>query len=87
MTNYATEFCSLERSKGFEEACVWMQKKIKPEVGAYNNGNWSKDELKALVSMLNNNYKISEISSTLNKTPTQIYAKRRRLNEKGALER
>ncbi len=31
MTNYATEFCIVEREQGFEEACTWMQKQLKPE--------------------------------------------------------
>lgn len=63
-----------------------MQKKIKPETGTYSNGNWSKNETEVLMSMLNNGYKTSEISSTLNKTKRQIYNKRKYLNKTGVLE-
>lgn len=89
MTNYATGFCILERSRGFEEACTWMQKQLKPETagGEENNCFWSEIKTKALITMLNNGYEINEISATLGKTRQQIYAKRRLLARDGILDK
>lgn len=43
MTNYATEFCIVERQRGFDEACTWMQKKLKPETAGREESDrfWS----------------------------------------------
>ncbi|WP_273709111.1 hypothetical protein [Leuconostoc mesenteroides] len=89
MTNYATEFCSLERSKGFEEACVWMQKKLKPETAGREESDrfWSEIKTKALITMLSDGYGIDEISATLGKTIQQIYAKRRLLANNGVVSK
>jgi predicted transcriptional regulator len=89
MTNYATEFCSLERSKGFEEACVWMQKKLKPETAGREESDrfWSEIKTKALITMLSDGYGIDEISATLGKTIQQIYAKRRLLASNGVVSK
>lgn len=89
MTNYATGFCIVERTKGFAEACSWMQKKIQPEIVGPGNcsGVWSKRETEVVTSMLKNGYGIHEISATLGKTKTQIYAKKRKLTEDGVLEK
>lgn len=88
MTNYATGFCIVERSRGFEEACTWMQKKLKPEIaGVESDCFWSEVKTKALVTMLNDGYGIDEISATLGKTKTQIYAKRRLLAKDGILDK
>ncbi|UUE18568.1 hypothetical protein LQZ13_03835 [Leuconostoc mesenteroides] len=88
MTNYATGFCIVERTKGFDEACSWMQKKLKPEIaGVESDCFWSEIKTKALVTMLNNGYEINEISATLGKTRQQIYAKRRLLARDGILDK
>ena len=88
MTNYATEFCRLERSKGFEEACTWMQKKLKPETaGGESDHFWSEPQTKALITMLSDGYGIDEISATLGKTIQQIYAKRRLLASNGVVSK
>lgn len=88
MTNYATEFCIVERTKGFDEACSWMQKKLKPETaGGESDCFWSEIKTKALVTMLSDGYGINEISATLGKTRQQIYAKRRLLARDGILDK
>ena len=88
MTNYATGFCIVERSRGFEEACTWMQKQLKPETaGGESNCFWSEIKTKALITMLSDGYGIDEISATLGKTRQQIYAKRRLLARDGILDK
>ncbi|MBA5972528.1 hypothetical protein H2O60_05110 [Leuconostoc mesenteroides] len=89
MTNYATEFCRLERSKGFEEACVWMQKQVKPETAGREGSDrfWSDIKTQALITMLSDGYGIDEISATLGKTIQQIYAKRRLLASNGVVSK
>ncbi|WP_273950112.1 hypothetical protein [Leuconostoc mesenteroides] len=89
MTNYATEFCSLERSKGFEEACVWMQKQLKAETagGEESDHFWSESQTKALITMLSDGCGIDEISAKLGKTKLQIYAKRRLLASNGVVSK
>lgn len=76
MTNY--EFCIVERKRGFDEACTWMQKQLKPETAVREESDhfWSETKTKALITMLSDGYEIDEISATLGKTRTQIYAKR-----------
>lgn len=88
MTNYATGFCIVERTRGFDEACSWMQEKLKPEIaGVESDCFWSEVKTKALVTMLNDGYGIDEISATLGKTKTQIYAKRRLLASNGIVSK
>lgn len=89
MANYAIGFCIVERTKGFDEACSWIQRKIKPEIVGPGNYSsvWSEIKTKALVSMLKNGYGIDEISATLGKTRQQIYAKRRLLARDGILDK
>ena len=88
MTNYATGFCIVERSRGFEEACTWMQKQLKPETaGGESNCFWSEIKTKALITMLSDGYEIDEISAALGKTRTQIYAKRRLLAREGIVDK
>lgn len=88
MTNYATEFCIVERSRGFEEVCTWMQKKLKPETaGGESDRFWSEIKTQALITMLSDGYGIDEISATLGKTIQQIYAKRRLLASNGVVSK
>ncbi|MCM6827593.1 hypothetical protein [Leuconostoc mesenteroides] len=88
MTNYATEFCAVERKQGFDEACTWMQKKLKPETaGGESDHFWSEPQTKALITMLSDGYGIDEISATLGKTIQQIYAKRRLLASNGVVSK
>lgn len=89
MTNYATGFCIVERSRGFEEACTWMQKKLKPETAGEEESNhfWSESQTKALITMLSDGCGINEISATLGKTKLQIYAKRRMLARDGIIDK
>ena len=88
MTNYATGFAIIERTKGFDEACRWMQKKIKPETaGGESDRFWSEIKTKALITMLSDGYEIDEISATLGKTRQQIYAKRNSLARDGILDK
>ncbi|MBZ1527011.1 hypothetical protein J3325_04320 [Leuconostoc mesenteroides] len=88
MTNYATDFCVEERKRGFDEACKWMQKKLKPETaGGESDHFWSEPQTKALITMLSDGYGIDEISATLGKTRQQIYAKRRLLARDGILDK
>ncbi|MGG0921952.1 hypothetical protein [Leuconostoc suionicum] len=89
MTNYATGFCIMERTKGFEEACTWMQKKLKPETvgGEESDHFWSESQTKALITVLSDGYGIDEISATLGKTKLQLYAKRRLLAKDGILDK
>ena len=89
MTNYATEFCIVERSRGFEEACTWMQKQVKPETAGREEGDrfWSEIKTQALITMLSDGYGIDEISATLGKTIQQIYAKRRLLASNGVVSK
>ncbi|MCT4402530.1 hypothetical protein [Leuconostoc suionicum] len=88
MTNYATGFCIVERQRGFDEACTWMQKKLKPETaGGESDRFWSEPQTKALITMLSDSYGIDEISATLGKTIQQIYAKRRLLASNGVVSK
>ena len=88
MTNYATEFCVEERKRGFDEACKWMQKQLKPETaGGESDHFWSEPQTKALITMLSAGYGIDEISATLGKTIQQIYAKRRLLASNGVVSK
>lgn len=88
MTNYATEFCVEERKRGFDEACKWMQKQLKPETaGGESDHFWSEPQTKALITMLSDGYGIDEISATLGKTIQQIYAKRRLLASNGVVSK
>lgn len=88
MTNYATEFCIVERQRGFDEACTWMQKKLKPETaGGESDHFWSEIKTQALITMLSDGYGIDEISATLGKTIQQIYAKRRLLASNGVVSK
>lgn len=88
MTNYATEFCIVERQRGFDEACTWMQKKLKPETaGGESDHFWSEIKTQALITMLSDGYGIGEISATLGKTIQQIYAKRRLLASNGVVSK
>lgn len=89
MTNYATEFCVVERSQGFEEACTWMQKQLKAETagGEESDHFWSESQTKALITMLSDGCGINEISATLGKTKLQIYAKRRLLARDGIVDK
>lgn len=88
MTNYATEFCAEERKRGFDEACKWMQKKLKPETaGGESDRFWSEIKTQALITMLSDGYGIDEISATLGKTIQQIYAKRRLLASNGVVSK
>jgi len=89
MANYATGFCIVERSRGFEEACTWMQKKLKPETagGEESDHFWSESQTKALITMLSDGCGINEISATLGKTKLQIYAKRRLLARDGIVDK
>ena len=89
MTNYATEFCIVERQRGFDEACTWMQKKLKPETagGEETDHFWSESQTKALITMLSDGYGIDEISAKLGKTKLQIYAKRRLLASNGVVSK
>lgn len=88
MTNYATDFCVEERKRGFDEACKWMQKKLKPETaGGESDRFWSEPQTKALITMLSDGYGIDEISATLGKTIQQIYAKRRLLASNGVVSK
>lgn len=89
MTNYATEFCIVERTKGFDEACSWMQKKLKPETAGREESDrfWSEIKTQALITMLSDGYGIDEISATLGKTIQQIYAKRRWLASNGVVSK
>lgn len=89
MTNYATGFCIVERSRGFEEACTWMQKKLKPETagGEESDHFWSESQTKSLITMLSDGYGIDEISAKLGKTKLQIYAKRRLLARDGIVDK
>jgi len=89
MTNYATEFAIIERKKGFDEACRWMQAKIKPEAAIREESDhfWSEPQTKALITMLSDGYGIDEISATLGKTIQQIYAKRRLLASNGVVSK
>ncbi|MBZ1522433.1 hypothetical protein [Leuconostoc mesenteroides] len=88
MTNYATDFCVEERKRGFDEACKWMQKKLKPETaGGESDHFWSEPQTKALITMLSDGYGIDEISATLGKTIQQIYAKRRLLASNGVVSK
>lgn len=89
MTNYATEFCIVERSRGFEEACTWMQKQVKPETAGREEGDrfWSEIKTQSLITMLSDGYGIDEISATLGKTIPQIYAKRRLLASNGVVSK
>ena len=65
MTNYATGFCIVERQRGFDEACTWMQKKLKPETaGGESDHFWSEPQTKALITMLSDGCGIDEISAT-----------------------
>lgn len=88
MTNYATGFCIVERKRGFDEACTWMQKKLKPETaGGESDRFWSEIKTQALITMLSDGYEIHEISATLGKTIQQIYAKRRLLASNGVVSK
>ncbi|KAA8346595.1 hypothetical protein ACNOHF_01630 [Leuconostoc mesenteroides] len=89
MTNYATEFCIVERKRGFDEACTWMQRQLKPETAGRDESDhfWSETKTKALITMLSDGYEIDEISATLGKTRTQIYAKRRLLAREGLVDK
>lgn len=89
MTNYATEFAIIERKNGFDEACRWMQAKIKPEAAIREESDrfWSEPQTKALITMLSDSYGIDEISAALGKTRTQIYAKRRLLAREGIVDK
>ncbi len=88
MTNYATEFCAVERKQGFDEACTWMQKKLKPETaGGESDRFWSEIKTQALITMLSDGYGIDEISAKLGKTKLQIYAKRRLLASNGVVSK
>ncbi|WP_273707418.1 hypothetical protein [Leuconostoc mesenteroides] len=88
MTNYATGFCIVERKRGFDEACKWMQKKLKPETaGGESDRFWSEIKTQALITMLSDGYGIDEISATLGKTIQQIYAKRRLLASNGVVSK
>lgn len=88
MTNYATDFCVEERKRGFDEACKWMQKKLKPETaGGESDRFWSEIKTQALITMLSDGYGIDEISAKLGKTKLQIYAKRRLLASNGVVSK
>lgn len=89
MTNYATEFCVVERQRGFDEACTWMQKQVKPETagGEESDRFWSENKTQALITMLSDGYGIDEISAKLGKTKLQIYAKRRVLASNGVVSK
>ena len=89
MTNYATGFCIVERIKGFEEACTWMQKQVKPETAGRQKSDrfWSEIKTQALITMLSDGYGIDEISAKLGKTKLQIYAKRRLLASNGVVSK
>ncbi|MBZ1505982.1 hypothetical protein [Leuconostoc mesenteroides] len=88
MTNYATEFCAVERKQGFDEACTWMQKQVKPETaGGESDLFWSEIKTQALITMLSDGYGIDEISAKLGKTKLQIYAKRRWLASNGVVSK
>lgn len=88
MTNYATGFCIVERQRGFDEACTWMQKKLKPETaGGESDHFWSEIKTQALITMLSDGYGIGEISATLGKMIQQIYAKRRLLASNGVVSK
>ena len=88
MTNYATEFCVVERQRGFDEACTWMQKQVKPETAERESYRfWSENKTQALITMLSDGYGLDEISAKLDKTIPQIYAKRRVLSSNGVVSK
>ena len=86
MTNYAAEFCDKERKFGFDMAAEWMQSKLKIESGGENSSHWSDKQTGTLISMLDEGKEFRAISNAIGKTTVQIYAKRRKLIEKGLVE-
>ncbi|ABJ62756.1 hypothetical protein PUV52_09175 [Leuconostoc mesenteroides] len=86
MTNYAAEFCYKERKFGFDMAAEWMQSKLKIEPGGENSSHWSDKQTETLISMLAEGKEFKAIANAIGKTTVQIYAKRRKLIEKGLVK-